>query len=168
MTPFRIPQDAPVILVLGARVNPDGTPSAALIRRVEHSVKLARMDARTCLVLSGGGVGPRPEAALAKEICIRLGLDPEQIFLESKSATTVENIFMTRALLPRRTGITLVTDAYHLPRACLLARLAGLSVRPSAPPGRPRAPKLMKAILRECLTLVPSLVQAGLRRQERD
>jgi len=116
------------IVVLGCALR-DGAASPALIRRVQCGAALLRRGLAPLLVLSGGGTG-RSEAEAMRDIALAEGAPAAALLLESASRNTFENARET-ALLLRRRGlrrILLVSDRYHLPRAGLLFRAAGLDV----------------------------------------
>lgn len=64
------------------------------------------------------------------------GVPDHAIRLEDRSTNTLENIRFALPILSElgRDQVLLVSDAYHLPRAKLIARRAGLQVTGSAPP----------------------------------
>jgi uncharacterized SAM-binding protein YcdF (DUF218 family) len=123
------PAQADAVVVLGCSVR-GAEPSPALIRRVECGVLcFARGDAPV-LLLCGGGPGDRPEARVMRDIAIARGVPAPAILLESRSRNTFENAIETARLM-RANGLAslvLVSDRYHLPRASLLFRRAGLAV----------------------------------------
>lgn len=160
---------AEAIVVLGAALDAAGRPSPALRRRTLRGAALHAAGAAPLLVLSGGGVGPRPEAAVMAEIAREAGVPPASLLLEERSADTFENALMTGALLrPRRIArVILVSDGYHLPRARFLFRLAGLAVvgTASAPP--PPWPARLPLVIRESAAFAKSLVLAAFGAQKR-
>jgi uncharacterized SAM-binding protein YcdF (DUF218 family) len=121
------------IAVLGAALNPDGSPTPALIRRVEHGV--ARFG-QGCAprILFVGGYGPptrprppRTEARVMAELARSRGVPADAVVLEEVSTRTLENAACTAQMM-RRAGwsrVLVVTDAFHLPRALLCFRWAG-------------------------------------------
>jgi len=118
------------IVVLGARVLPDGTPSEALVARVHHAVALHRAGAGPRLVFSGEGPGAVSEAEVARQLAIAAGVAPEACLLEPASHSTFDNARQTVKLL-RDDGLTdvfLVTDDFHALRAVAHFRRAGLTV----------------------------------------
>lgn len=119
---------APVIVVLGARVLPDGSPSLALVARVEHAVALHQRRGGT--VLFAGGGAPSSEAAVAYRLARALGLPAEAALLEERSRSTFENArFSVELLRPGSIdAIVLVTDDFHAYRAAAHFRRAGLRV----------------------------------------
>src|SRR6185437_10459810 len=119
---------ADAVVVLGCALR-DGRPSPALARRVERGVALLRRGAAPLLVLSGGGA-PLSEAAAMRELALREGVGEAALLLEPRSRNTFENARETARLLQDRGlgRVVLVSDRYHLPRARLLFRAAGLAV----------------------------------------
>jgi uncharacterized SAM-binding protein YcdF (DUF218 family) len=159
---------ADAIVVLGCRLGADGRPSAAMERRVAAGVALLAAGAAPRLVLSGGGSAARPEAEVMRVLALGYGAPEAALLLETRSRDTIENALCTAALL-RRDGLSrvvVVTDRYHLPRARLLFRHAGLAVvRGAAPPSRPARDWPMW--LREAAALPRSLALMALRRCSR-
>lgn len=79
----------------------------------------------TLLVLSGGTVGHRrPEAAVMADMAKRLGIDARCLVLEEEARNTRENARFALALLGARgvARVIVVSDFWHLPRACMLFR----------------------------------------------
>lgn len=141
------------LVVLGAAVRPDGTPSAVLIRRVERAVALMRAGTGDLLVPTGGVIAGRPaEAEVMAALAARMGVPADRILIESKARNTRENASFSLALLAdaeaaRRPGtvagmigqVVVVSDAWHLPRAVMLFRRAAppaVTVRGCAVPVR--------------------------------
>ena len=116
------------LIVLGARVDPDG-PSPAL-NRCLNAVMACIDDHPDALIIASGGQGsdePMSEAQCIREELIKRGVAPERILMEDQSTTTAENIAFSMRLMDRpdaQTGI--VTNNYHVWRAVRIARKAGL------------------------------------------
>lgn len=90
------------------------------------------------LLLSGGKPrGGVTEAAALAALAGAAGVADAAILTEEDSFDTWENaIFSARLLLARRQRrVVVVSDAYHLPRAVLCFRAAGLTAVGSAAPG---------------------------------
>ena len=121
------PAGMDALIVLGARVDPDG-PSPALRRRL-NAVMAVLPDHPDAVIIASGGQGPdepMSEAACIREELIARGVDPGRVRVEDRSTTTAENLAFSKALLPSpdaRVGI--VTNNYHVWRAIRLARNAG-------------------------------------------
>lgn len=138
-----------VAIVLGARVRPDGTPSAALERRVRHAVGLAEAGAVRHLLLTGGPVAhPTPEAQAMRDLALALGLPAERLTVEDCARNTIQNALLSAPILERHGWgkAVLVTETWHLPRALYVFRRLGLAVTGS---GAGAGPGWWLAALRE-------------------
>lgn len=120
--------DMDYLIVLGARVDPDG-PSPALTRRL-NAVMACLGDHPDAVIIASGGQGadePMSEAACIREELIRRGVDADRIIVEDKSTSTMENIRFSMALMDDPDAPTgLITNNYHVYRATRIARKAGL------------------------------------------
>lgn len=117
------------VIVLGAMVRPDGSPSPAMVRRVRCGVERLQAGAARFLILSGGSVGhATPEAQIMQRLAVAMGADPQQLILEDQSINTIENIKFSAPLAVRHGAKTLavMTDSYHLPRALYICRRLGV------------------------------------------
>ena len=144
------------ILILGAAVWADG-PSPTLERRTAKALALWGTDQDQCIVPCGGlGQHPPTEAAAMATLLTAGGVPPEKILREDRSTTTFENIHNALQLLETHkvTQITIVTDRYHLPRAWLVARFAGVRPLLAAPSLKgTHFPTQFKQVLREAAAL---------------
>ena len=121
------PSDA--LVVLGARVDADGSASSTLRARVEHAVALYRQGLAPKLVFSGGvGDFGDSEARVSERLAISLGVPESACLLEEASHSTAQNAAFTAALLRAHQlhRVIVVTDPYHLPRALRLFALEGV------------------------------------------
>lgn len=131
----------PAIVIFGAAVRADGTPSTALRRRVEAAVACGRGMPGVLYVPTGGvgRYGPA-EAEVMAGLLRALGVAEEAILREPTGTDTLSSVRAVRRLLRgQRSPVYAATSAYHLPRCCLLLRLAGLPARPCPPPPVPAA-----------------------------
>lgn len=115
-------------LVLGALVNPNGQPSAALAARCDTAIAVLNVNPGSQAILCGGQGGdePRTEAAAMQDYMIAHGADAERLILEDKSSTTIQNIANAKKLLPEGAAVAVITNDYHLARARRLLAHAGL------------------------------------------
>lgn len=122
------------ILILGAAVWRDG-PSPTLRRRTLHGAALFHAG-RGDVVIPCGGIGrfPPSEAEVMSDMLQEAGVPNAAIRLERTSTNTTENIRNALPLLNGERDVLIVSDAYHLPRARMIARREGLRVTTSAPP----------------------------------
>jgi len=125
---------AQAIVVLGARVLEDGTPSGALRARAERAAELYRQGLAPLVVFSGGvGRYPPAEALAARDHALSLGVPPTACVVETDSHSTAENAAFTAHVLRAR-GLSeaiLVSDPYHLLRARQYFWRAGVRAVPS-------------------------------------
>lgn len=145
-----------VALVLGARLRDDGTPSPALVRRVEHGAELLKAGAVGHLLMSGGPTSPGgTEAAVMRDLALAAGAGGELITLERRAQNTIQNALFCRALLRRHNWrrVLVVTDAFHVPRSRYIFARLGLAVTViGVRPARPSA-QWWLAHLREAAAL---------------
>lgn len=128
LTDYRRPGDA--ILVLGAKVHRDGTPSEALAERVETGVSLYQQGLAPVLVMSGGvGREGHDEAVVMKAMAEKAGVPADAIWVDSLGNNTEASVRNLRERLARRDAQVLAVSHYHhLPRIKLLSAMHGLRV----------------------------------------
>ena len=117
------------LIVLGARVDPDG-PSPALTRRL-NAVMACIDDHPDAVILASGGQGrdePMSEAECIRRELVRRGVDEGRIVMEDRSTSTVENLRFCKALMDDPNAkVGLITNNYHVFRAVGIARKVGLT-----------------------------------------
>ena len=127
-------QPADAIVVLGSRVYAGGRPGPALTRRTHHAVALYNQGLAPVIICTGG-LGPvaPTEAEAACRLAASLGVPAEALLLEGRSHSTEENALFAAEIMAARgwRSAIVVTDGFHLYRAGLLFRDAGLTVYPS-------------------------------------
>ena len=130
------PTQSDVIVVLGAAVLPGGRPSPSLRRRVLHGVSLLHEGRASFLIVSGGlGKHPPAEAEVMMAVAMEHGVPASSIVLDRAATTTWESAVECRRIMKARDWSTavVVSDPYHLPRALILFRFAGISAITSGP-----------------------------------
>ena len=92
--------DLDYVIVLGAQVKPEGL-SKTLKLRLDKAAEYARQNPDTLLVLSGakGANEPVTEASAMREYLLEQGIEDEQMLLEERSYSTVENIAYSKILI---------------------------------------------------------------------
>lgn len=105
--------------------------------RITAMAELSRRFPRARLLLSGGAnhvltAQPVTESAVARDLLVGLGVDPQRIALEERSRTTCENAEQSLLVAKPNNGDrwVLVTSASHMPRAVACFRAVGFSVIP--------------------------------------
>ncbi len=144
--PRRDDLGAAAIVIFGAAVRPDGTPSATLRRRVEAAARFGesgRFPGRPPLYLPTGGKGRHgpAESQVMAALLRGLGVPAARILEEPTGTDTFSSVLACVRLLRARGHagpVFAASSAYHLPRCVLLLRLAGLRGARAAPP--PPAP----------------------------
>ncbi|MDO5423407.1 MAG: YdcF family protein [Eubacteriales bacterium] len=109
--------------ILGTRVTP------LLAARIDKGIELLAYNPNAVLVLSGGqGPGEDiPEGEAMAAYAMEKGVDKDRILMETKSVSTEENLLFSRRLMEKENPkVILVTTAYHVFRALLLARGQGM------------------------------------------
>ena len=131
-------QPADVIVVLGAGVNGDGSPSQTLVERAEVGASLWREGVAPQIICTGGIVGasPRQEADACLEVLTGVGIPADVVILEVDSINTQTNALNTAAIMQQRgmTTAVVVSSRYHLLRARWLFWRVGLPVHTSPAP----------------------------------
>ena len=146
-------------LILGCAVWPTG-PSPTMRRRTLHAARLWRDGTVGWLVPCGGlGRHPPTEAEAMRDLLLAEGIPESAIRLEDRSRNTHENILLARPILDAlgATGVVIVTDRTHAPRARLIARGLGLRATSSSPPLRGGR---LRSTLRQALREVPATLVA--------
>lgn len=112
--------------LIGARVTP------LLAARIDKGIELLARNPKAMLIMSGGQ-GPGEDLAEGRamaDYAVRKGVDAERILVEDKSGSTEENLLFSRKLMrTENPRVLLVTTAYHVFRALLLARQQGLKCK---------------------------------------
>lgn len=125
---------AQAVVVLGARVEPDGRPSTTLQLRVEHAARLWREGVAPVLLFSGGvGEAGVAEAEVAARAAQALGVPAGACVVEAASHDTAQNARFSARILRAHgwTDVVVTSDPYHLLRARQLFRREGLEVETS-------------------------------------
>jgi vancomycin permeability regulator SanA len=122
-------RQADVILVLGSAVWPNEQPSPSLRARTERAIELYQEGYAAHLILSGGlGRWPPEEAEVMRRLAEAAGVPQEALILDLEASSTWESIARAREILDQEGWETaiVVSDPFHLTRALLMARDAGI------------------------------------------
>lgn len=131
--------NADVIIVLGAKILPNGTPSNTLQYRLD-AAKAAFDQRRAPEIIVTGGQGKdenEPEASAMKRYLMKKGVPADRIFEDRQSVNTIENLKNAKMIMIKRgheTAVIATTD-YHMDRARLIAKR--LSIPAGAAPSKP-------------------------------
>lgn len=111
---------AQYVIVLGAKVKPDGLLSLTLKSRLEETVSYLNKHPHVKVIVSGGqGTDEdRTEASAMFMYLQDKGIAAERILTEERSTSTYENLLFSKELLPKGTKhITIISNDFHLQRA---------------------------------------------------
>ena len=132
--------DSDVIIVLGAQVKEDGTPSVALERRLTAALESYLEKPQLIIVCGAQGINePRAEGDVMRDWLIEKGVRPEDVVAETASFNTRENLVYARAIMEHR-GLSqalVVTSDYHVARALELCRQTGIAATGKGSPSKP-------------------------------
>jgi vancomycin permeability regulator SanA len=116
----------PVALVLGAQVNPDGTPSAFLAARLDLAKRLYDAGLVETIIVSGDHLAPEfSEPAAMRNYLIEAGLPTEKVIADAGGFDTYESCLRAQRIL-NLSQLIIVTQTYHLVRAVATCRALGV------------------------------------------
>ena len=120
------------LVVLGAKVRVTG-PSASLWDRIYGAYDYLAAHPDVTAIVSGGQGGDEPvtEASAMYEELVKLGIEPERIWIEDRATSTWENLHFSLDLIEEKTGkrpekIGVLSSEYHLYRASLFTKACGV------------------------------------------
>ena len=126
----RAVEPADCIIVLGARVRPDGTLSDSLRYRCEAALEAWQQGLAAQVIVCGaqGRDEPVSEAEAMRAWLVEQGVPEGNIVLEDGSYNTEQNLQNAQALMRERgwESAIVVTSDYHLERALWIARDVGI------------------------------------------
>lgn len=129
------PADAAI--VLGAAVW-DGEPSPVFEERIKHAIDLYQQGRVKALIFTGGmGEGERLAESIAASVyAIKHGVTPGDVFCETASHFTHENLLGAKAIVEQQRfdRVLIVSDPLHMRRALTMARDFGLNAYSSPTP----------------------------------
>ena len=118
--------DADAILVLGARVWDNGSPSGVLEDRLDTGISAYQAGVSDRLLMSGDhGQDDYDEVNAMKDYALEQGIPSESIFMDHAGFSTYESVYRARDIFQVKT-VLIVTQEYHLYRALYIARALGL------------------------------------------
>jgi vancomycin permeability regulator SanA len=124
-TPSDVPA-TPVALVLGAQVNPDGTPSAFLAARLDLAKRLYDAGLVEMIIVSGDHLAPEfNEPAAMRNYLMRTGLPEERVIADAGGFDTYESCLRAKRIF-NLSRLIVVTQSYHLVRAVATCRALGI------------------------------------------
>ncbi|PST27144.1 YdcF family protein [Mesorhizobium plurifarium] len=138
-----IPGEVAGIVVLGGEIDTDLSTERHTValssagERLTKTAELSLVYPKARILLSGGSANllsyeAESEAAMARDLLMRIGVPDKRIELEERSRNTCENAVESKAVARPKPGEAwlLVTSAFHMPRSVACFRAAGFPVIP--------------------------------------
>jgi uncharacterized SAM-binding protein YcdF (DUF218 family) len=132
------------VVIFGARVQTDGSPTPALARRIGFGLEAAALHPGPVFCSGAASEGARSEAEAIAEGLRRGGVPPSRIILDEGSRDTLETAVAAVRFARRAKIDTLVvcTEDFHMARARMLIEALGIAAErgpvPTGPSGAPR------------------------------
>ena len=118
--------DADAIIVLGASVYLDGTPSGILQDRLDDGIALYFAGAAPKIIMSGdNGTESYNECWAMKQYAISQGVPSEDVFCDHAGFSTYETMYRARHVFGAD-RVVIATQTYHLYRAIYDAQGVGM------------------------------------------
>ncbi|MEL7647383.1 MAG: ElyC/SanA/YdcF family protein [Sedimentibacter sp.] len=119
-------KDADCILVLGAGVRRDGSPSPMLEDRILTGIDLYNKGVSERLIMSGDhSTKEYDEVNTMKRYAVYMGIPSEHIFMDHAGISTYDSIYRAKEIF-QADNIIIVTQEYHLYRALYIAKSLGI------------------------------------------
>lgn len=117
---------ADCILVLGAGIRADGSPTPMLKDRLDTAIEVYKSGAAPKLLMSGDhSREDYDEVQTMKDYAIDKGVPSEDIFMDHAGFSTYESLYRARDIFQAQ-NIVIVTQKYHLYRALYTAEALSL------------------------------------------
>ncbi len=114
------------ILVLGAGVRSDGSPSPMLQDRIITGIELYEQGIAERLLMSGDHIKKGyDEVNIMKSYAVDLGVPSEHVFMDHAGISTYDSIYRAKEIF-QADKIVIVTQKYHLYRALHIAKKLGV------------------------------------------
>ena len=132
-----------VVIVLGNRLNDDGSITEIMRKRLSATIKLNKLFSPSKIILSGGVANSKAgvsEAQVMRDYLVNNGVEGDKLVLEDKSMTTKQNAEYSVPIAAKlgATEILLCTSTEHMSRKFLnpprlftkeLQKYGGISLR---------------------------------------
>lgn len=122
---YSIAEKYDAIVVLGAGLRPDGTPSNMLEDRLKGAIELYKKGVAPKIILSGDRSGDDyDEVSSMKKFCVDNGVPETDIIRDDAGFSTYETMYNVVKKMGYK-KIMVVTQKYHIYRSVYLARRMG-------------------------------------------
>lgn len=126
---YNVDEKYEAIVVLGAGLRADGTPSNMLEDRLKGAIELYKSGVAPVIILSGDCSGEDyDEVSSMKKYCIQNGVPESAIVRDDKGFSTFETMHNVVKEMGYK-KIMVVTQKYHLYRAVYLAKRMGADAK---------------------------------------
>ncbi len=123
----KIPENTDCIIVLGAGVKPDGSPTPMLEDRLKTAVELYKSGAAPKIIMSGDhGQNNYDEVNAMKKYAVERGVPSEDIFMDHAGFSTYETMYRAKEIFKVDSAV-IVTQKYHMYRALYIAKALGIN-----------------------------------------
>jgi vancomycin permeability regulator SanA len=113
-------------VILGNKVNEDGTLSERLQKRLDKGLELYRDSLIKQIVVSGGrGIEGHDEGSVMAEYLIANGVPRNKVIVDNAGVTTEATAKNFSSFTIKATSITIITQFYHISRTKLAFRNEG-------------------------------------------
>lgn len=151
--------EADCIVVLGAGIRDDGSPTWMLEDRIKIGDKLYQNHAADKIIMSGDhGRENHDEVNTMKKYAINEGIPSEDIFMDHAGFETYDSLYRARDIFGAK-KVIIVTQEYHLYRALYIADRLGLEARGVTSDLRFYSKKMAYWKFREYLARVKSFIK---------
>lgn len=117
------------IMVLGAAVYPDGTPSPMLRERLDKGIELYEAGVAPKVLLSGdNGQIEYDELSVMKAYMLNAGIPERDIFTDHAGFCTYDSVYRASYIFEVK-RMVVVTQKYHLYRALYGCRMKGIEAK---------------------------------------
>ncbi len=121
-----IQEEYDCIIVLGAGVRPDGTPSDMLLDRLKTGVLAYNSGVSSKIIMSGDhGRKDYDEVNTMKNYALNNGIASVDVFMDHAGFSTYDSMYRARDIFDVKKAVV-VTQKYHLYRALYLAESMGI------------------------------------------
>lgn len=120
---------ADAILVLGAGVRANGTPSNMLEDRLLTALELYEKGVSRRILVSGDhGSSDYDEVNVMKKYLVARGVPSEDVFMDHAGFSTYDSLHRANSVFGAE-SLVIVTQKYHAPRALMIGRHLGIECR---------------------------------------
>ena len=157
------PAQADVIVVLGARVTPEATPTPILERRLDLAYQLFTEGYAPAIIVAGaqGDDEPIPEAHAMKTYLSEKGVPSSSIYTEDQSFNTMQSLENAKAIMDANhmQNALVVSSDYHLWRTLSMCKDLGIPASGAGAQNALTWPVAVTNCLRETLSWIKYLFE---------